>query len=102
MSMEGTKCGFDSRCTTLEEMAFCKQSKLLHKTDWDPSTVYFNVSLTEKDNMYTVHFVSQFEDFSYPSIYDIALEHQNSTMKQFLNAVKISPSIIERIDAAVG
>ena len=63
MDMDGTICGFDSRCPTLEEMESCKRIAVSHETDWDPLAVHFNVSSVEKDNRYTVHSVSQFEDF---------------------------------------
>ena len=56
----------------------------------------------EKDNRYMVHDVSQFEDFSNPSIYYITLEHQSDTTKRFIDSVKINPGSIERIAAAVG
>ena len=75
MGMEGTPCGFDSSFPTLEEMASCKRITVSHKTDRDPSTVHFNVSLVEKENRYTFHAVLQVGDFSNPSICDISLEH---------------------------
>ena len=90
MGTEVTKCGFDSSCATLKEMASCKQIKASHKTDWDPSTVHFNVSLAEKENSYRVHGVSQFEDCSNPSICDTALEHQSASMKHFIDAINIT------------
>lgn len=68
MGMDGTTCGFDSRCPTLEEMDSCKRVIVSHETDWDPSTVHFNVSSVEKENKYAVHAVSQFEDFSNSSL----------------------------------
>ena len=63
MGMEGTICGFDSRCPTLEEMASCKRITVSHETEYVPSTVHFNVSSVDKENSYMVHAVSQFEDF---------------------------------------
>ena len=45
MGMDGTTCGFDSRCTTLEEMASCKRITVSHKTGWNTSTIHLNVSL---------------------------------------------------------
>ena len=102
MDMEGTTCGFDSFFPTLGEMASCKQITVSYETDWDPSTVHFNVSSLEKYNSYMVHTVSHIEDFSNPSICDIALEHQSASMKRFINAVNITPNNIEIIDVAVG
>ena len=101
MGMYGTRCGFDSRCPTMEYMASYKRIRLSHKTDWDPLTVYFNTSSEKKENRDTVHAVSQFEDFFKSSIYDKVLEHQSDTTKWFINAVKITPGSIERISTAV-
>ena len=71
MGMDGTTCGFDSGCPTLEDMDSCKQITVSHETDCDPSTVHFNVSSVEKENRYTVHDVLQFKDFYNSSICDI-------------------------------
>ena len=73
MGAEGATCGFDSRCPTLEDMASCKRITVLHETDWNPSTLHFNVSSVDRENWYTVHDVLQSEYFSNPSICDIAL-----------------------------
>ena len=89
------------RFPTLEDMASCKRITVSHETDWDPSTVNFNVSPVEKDNRYVVHAVSQFEEFSNPSICDIGLEHQSATTKQFIDSVKINPDRIKIISSAV-
>ena len=95
MGMEGTTCGFDSRCPTLGDMASFKRITVSHETGWDTSTVHFNVSSVEKENRYTVHAVLQFDDFSNPYICDIALEHQSATTKRFVDTVKIIPRSIE-------
>ena len=58
MYIDGTTCGFDSRCPTLEEMDSCKRIIVSHETDWDPLTVNFNVLYVEKENSYAVHYVS--------------------------------------------
>ena len=72
MYMDGTTFGFDSRCPTLYEMKSCNWITVSHETDWDPWTVNFNVSLMEMENKYTVHAISQFEDFNNDSIFYIA------------------------------
>ena len=100
--MDGTTCGFDSRFPTPEEMDSCKRIIVSHETDRYSSTVHLNVSSVEKDNRYAIHAVSPFEDYSNHSICDIALEHQSTTSKLFISAVKITPSIIEIIDAVYG
>ena len=63
MGMDGTVRGFDSRFPDLEYIASCKRITVSCETDWYPSMVHFNVSSAEKENMYTVHAVSQFEEF---------------------------------------
>ena len=52
--------------------------------------------------MYMVHAVTQFEDFSNPSIYDIELEHQGATLKILIDALNITPGSIEIIAADFG
>ena len=89
------------RFPTLEDMASCKRITVSHETDWDPSKVHINVSLVEKENRYTVHRVSQFEYFSNTYICDIVLKHQSATTKLFIDAVNITPGILERIAAVV-
>ena len=56
----------------------------------------------EKYNRYTFHAISQFEDFSNPSICGIVLVHQSATTKRFVDAVNVTPGSIEIIAAAVG
>ena len=102
MDIDGTTCGFDSCCPSMEEMESCKWIIAPHENDWGPLTVHFNVSSMDKENMYVVNPVSQFEDFSNSSIYDIALEHQITTVKRFIDSVKINPVTIEIISVAVG
>ena len=60
MCMEGSTCGFDSRCPTMEDMESFKRITVSHETDWDTLTVHFNVSSVEKENRYTVHDVLHF------------------------------------------
>ena len=102
MYIDGTTCGFDSNCPTLEDMDYYKRIEVSHETDWDPLTVHLNVSSVDKENRYIVHAVLQFEYFYNFSICDIALEHQITTAKKFIDVVNITPGIIERIAKAVG
>ena len=57
IGMDGTTCGFDSVCQTMEDMASCKSITVSHKTYCYPLRVHFNVSLVEKENRYIVHAV---------------------------------------------
>ena len=41
--------------------------------------------------------VLQSEDFSKSSICDTALEHQNTTVKRFIDAVKITPELLKEL-----
>ena len=83
-------------------MQSCKNITVPHKIDWDPSRVHFKVSLVEKYNMYTVHDVSQFKDFSNYYICNVELKYQSTTAKLFIDTVKITPISIKRTAAAVG
>ena len=52
MGMDGSTCRFSSRCHTQNETQVYKRVVISHETDWDPSTVHFNVSLVEMENRY--------------------------------------------------
>ena len=48
MKMDGTTCGFLSRCPTVEELHSCRTFIVSDENHWDPSDVKFILSMSRK------------------------------------------------------